>query len=145
MSKHVLNPDEAFSLIKESCLFAADRDKVPAMEAYMKNKFTFYGIPAPQRKLISKSIKHAYIITNTGDLWSLIDLLWFDSHRECQYIAIDLLTSIVRKLALEDVDRLKRLILEKSWWDTVDALAVNLVGPVLLHYPEDLKEKSIVS
>lgn len=143
MSKQILNPEMAFRLIIECCLAEADSRKAPAMEAYMKNKFTFYGIPAPQRKLISKRIKNTFLISDTCALWKLIEMLWQDAHRECQYIAIDLLSSCVKKLELKDVAKLEILVLDKSWWDTVDALAANLIGPIFRSHPAEFKLKAL--
>jgi len=59
-----------------------------------------------------------------------IQLLWDDPHRECQYIATDLMGSIKKKLGLDWIDFLEQLILSKSWWDTVDFLAPNLIGNI---------------
>jgi 3-methyladenine DNA glycosylase AlkD len=142
MSRQTINPEDTFTSITEACLASADPQRAPAMEAYMKNKFAFYGIPAPERKLITKHIKTSFLIANTKEFWRLIDLLWNDSHRECQYIAIDLLLTVVKKLTLEDVERLERLVLEKSWWDTVDALASSLIGPIFMTHPKEFTQKS---
>ncbi len=137
-----MNPDESFNFIKSAFEKVALPEKAPAMEAYMKNKFFFYGVPAPLRKDILGQFKAQYVLENNIQFWKLIELLWQDEHRECQYFASDLLTGLVRKLQMDDVAKLEKLILEKSWWDTVDALAASIIGPALLKHPEYLKQKS---
>ncbi len=139
-----MNPDESFNFIKRAFEKVALPEKAPAMQAYMKNKFSFYGVPSPLRKDILWQFKAQYVLENNIQFWKLIELLWQDEHRECQYFASDLLTGIVTKLKMDDVAELEKLILEKSWWDTVDALAASIIGPVLLKHPDCLKQKTLV-
>lgn len=144
MGNIVLQTIEAFNFIKTELEKVALTEKAPAMQAYMKNKFSFYGVPSPSRKDILKKFKTKFAFENNIHFWKLIELLWQDEHRECQYFASDLLTVLVKKLDMDDVVKLEKLILEKSWWDTVDALAANILGPVFLKHSEYLRQKSLL-
>lgn len=55
--------------------------------------------------------------------------------RELHYAAVDLLVKHARKLTPEQLPLLEKLITTKSWWDTVDALAVHAVGEVFKRHP----------
>ena len=60
---------------------------------------------------------------------------WKLKEREYQYIATDYLNLIKEKLKPEDIEKIKELITEKSWWDTVDALS-GTINQLTTTYPE---------
>lgn len=105
-------------------------DQANSMSAYMRDQFQFYGIKSPLRKELVKEIKAVVKPIASVEYQEFIQLLWDDPHRECQYIATDLMGSIKKKLGLDWIDFLEQLILSKSWWDTVDFLAPNLIGNI---------------
>ncbi len=109
--------------------------RAKAMSAYMRNQFPFLGIVSPKRKLLTKT---AFL--ETGALKkpfdeTLVLELWASPEREYQYVACDYLECFRKKLELQHLDLLERLVLTKSWWDTVDSLVHN-VGAIGLKYPE---------
>jgi len=120
-----------YDTILEVCQYHLDSNKKKQMEAYMKNKFIFFGIPQPLRQLILKDIKTKYHFQWTSDTKELVNILWNSDHRELQYIAMDILKPLSKKLTLEDLDWVESMIVHKSWWDTVDFLATHLVGHIL--------------
>lgn len=107
-----------------------------AMAKYMRHKFAFYGIKAPVRRTIQKAIIQEYGMPSLDQLVDLVDLLWADQHREMQHFALDLLDKQIKKVDLDFIDTLERLITTKSWWDTVDMLAVRQVGHLGKRFPE---------
>lgn len=112
----------------------ANPEKASQMKAYMRDQFEFLGVASQPRKEAVRGylIRHQHV----GDLrWEFVDSCWADPHRELQYAALDYLDRNKRLLDGPHLDRLKRLTIEKSWWDTVDALA-HLVGEVILNFPE---------
>lgn len=54
--------------------------------------------------------------------WNFVFSCWEDPRRELQYVALSYLNRIRARLTIDDIDRLKRLAVTKSWWDTVDSL-----------------------
>ena len=103
------------------------------MSAYMQNKFMFLGIPKPKLKeltkpYLSESKKYDFD-------WSFIDICWEKEYREAQYTAIDYLKLNIKKLTDKDLDKLKELIVTKSWWETVDSIDA-MVGSIVLKHPE---------
>jgi len=65
----------------------------------------------------------------------LLRELWAYDQREMQYVGIDLSRRLVKKQERHFISVLEELILKKSWWDTVDALSID-VGTHLLRFPE---------
>ncbi len=101
------------------------------MAAYMKNKFPFYGVHAPQRKAIVNKIWKTDKPLITKEIRSLSELLWMEEQRENQMIAIDLLGKCKKSLSFSDLKMLEDYVTTKSWWDTVDFLASHNVGEIL--------------
>lgn len=106
------------------------------MAKYMRHKFEFYGIKAPIRRTIQKAIIQEYGMPTLNQLVDLVDLLWADKHREMQHFAMDLIDKHIKKVDLDFIKTLERLITTKSWWDTVDMLANRHVGHLGKRFPE---------
>jgi 3-methyladenine DNA glycosylase AlkD len=107
------------------------------MSAYMRDQFPFLGIPSPERK---KLVKVALL--ETGSLKkpfdeNLVLELWALPEREYQYAACQYLENFRKRLELQHLDLLERLVLTKSWWDSVDSLVHN-VGAISLKSPESI-------
>ena len=108
------------------------------MAAYMKNNFEFIGIKKPLRAELSKPyLKNK--ITEKNDLINLVNALWEKGEREYQYVAIEFLYRNRRLLDLDCIPILEQLIVDKSWWDTVDALAARIIGFLLSAFPDDME------
>ncbi len=104
------------------------------MAKYMKNKFSFLGITRPARNKIQagflKEVRQEKRIN-----WEFIFKCWDLPEREYQYLAVDYLTTRVQLLQKEDMAKLELLITQKPWWDTIDSIAVKLVGELCNKYP----------
>lgn len=105
-------------------------DLTRQMESYMKDNFAFAGINSPTRKRLVKDIFKDKKWSRES-LLEFAELCWEAEWRELQYIAIDLLTKNRKIMILEDIAFIEKLIISKSWWDTVDGLAVNIMGYLL--------------
>jgi 3-methyladenine DNA glycosylase AlkD len=101
------------------------------MKAYMRNLFDFLGIPTPLRRKLSREFIKAHKAAD----WDFINKCWEQPEREFQYLAMDCLNKLKHTFSPGDIPGLERLITEKSWWDTVDALDV-IVGDIALRHPE---------
>lgn len=113
-----------------------------AMSKYMKDRFPFFGIKSQQRKEIQKIwISNLPKSLNHEERWELIRELWEKEEREYQYVAIDWMNSWNKRL-IEDTDdsHLRFLITNKSWWDSVDAIASNYLGKYCQKFPEKANE-----
>lgn len=112
----------------------ADAQRAVKMSAYMKNRFQFMGVQAPQRRLACRPyFKNAK--SKRGLDFSFAELCWECAYREMQYAAVDYMVLKKEFLAPEDLNTIKRYIMTKSWWDTVDGLD-ELAGSIVLRHPE---------
>jgi len=120
---------EIFKLFREN----SNSDKAKQMSDYMRGQFAFIGLPSKQRQELSRDF-----LKNTDKKivdWDFINLCWAQAERELQYLAIDYLARRCRLLSPQDIPKLKKLVISKSWWDTIDALDV-VIGDIVQRYPE---------
>jgi 3-methyladenine DNA glycosylase AlkD len=106
------------------------------MKAYMKNHFEFLGLRSPLRKALLKSFFKQYDLPAGEELKALVLQLWENPYRECQYCAMEILGKRTRTWEESFILLFEQLILQKSWWDTVDWLAPNGAGKLFERYPE---------
>lgn len=106
------------------------------MEAYMKQKFTFFGVKAPIRKQILKESINLYKTEATDNCRTITLQLFNLPERELHYCAMELLARFLKnKYDPEDIQLIQKLITTHSWWDTVDFIAKHILGNYLLKYP----------
>ena len=109
-----------------------------AMEAYMKNKFSFYGIKSPQRRLLTKDFLKDAKLLPIDDLVVLVHDLWDYDQRDYQMVAVDILLANKKRFDIGQIEDVERWITKKSWWDTVDMIGSNVVGQIGLSSPDPL-------
>jgi 3-methyladenine DNA glycosylase AlkD len=134
-----LNPvSQQIQILSDRLAAKRDDHFAGRMSAYMKNRFVYFGIMAEDRKAIQK-VWLSEMKTNIAknEYWDLLVALWDKDEREFQYIGIDWLNSWKKEeLQLLDTAKFEWLLTQKSWWDSVDALASNVVGKYYKHFPE---------
>ena len=110
------------------------------MAAYMQQQFPFLGIKTPMRRAsLMPYFNEAKEFPDSKPLREIARRLWRLPEREFQYAAVDFLLASSRILTPADLEFVRELVVEKSWWDTVDMLASGVVGPLVLQC-SDLKE-----
>ena len=122
-------------------LFESNRNKSNAaqMKKYMRDQFEYYGIKSPLRKMLLSQFLKKNGKPLGDDLKQVVKLLWENDHREMQYVAMDITEKVVRKLDDSFLPFFEKLLLTKSWWDTVDWIAPNGFGRVFQKYPEQIR------
>lgn len=114
-----------------------DHEQATKMSAYMQDRFLFLGVPKP---LLKQYIKPYLQKSRKLEFeWEFVHLCWDKPYREAQYVAIEYILLHEKQLMDVDIDKIKELIIDKSWWETVDSLD-SIVGTIILKYPY-LKEK----
>ncbi len=131
-----MNANQYYERIKMIFEEHSNEQDARAMKAYMRNQFEFYGIRSPQRRALQKMIFSDIGKSTIDDLQTVVQHCWDNDYREMQYFAMDLMDKYLRKLDATFLSFLEKLILQKSWWDTVDWLAPNGIGQILLRQPE---------
>ena len=119
--------------LRHSLCEVAEPSIAPDMSRYMRGRFEYLGVKAPARRAAAG----AWIrqVGNDPDkARQAVTELWAQPEREFQYVGIDLVARVARHLDAPDIDWLADLVVSKSWWDTVDSLAVS-IGAVALEHP----------
>jgi len=107
-----------------------DAGRAPAMQAYMRGLFPFLGIATPRRREAIKSLLKSFKGAPAAELIGIAGELWALPEREYQYAAIDLLAAHWKQFSASELPLIQALVLQKSWWDSVDGLAA-VIGDVL--------------
>ena len=114
-----------FNKLYEEMIQHKNEEQAQKMSKYMLNKFEYIGIKTPERRKIFKNFFSEYKNEEKID-WEFVNKCWENKYREFQYIAADYLKNMKDKLTIDDIPKFKQLILEKSWWDTIDNLDMTI-------------------
>ena len=136
-----MKKSEYTSLLIESLASEADPERAVSMKAYLRNQFDFFGLPAPRLSELTRPFYEKGIRPELADLEEIILELWNEPQREVQFFAMKLLEKYKKELNEGHFDLLEKLIIQKSWWDTVDYIAATLVGHLVKKYPEKGRER----
>ena len=109
----------------------ADPANAEPMVAYMRDQFPFLGIKTPERRAAVKPIMMRAKDWSAEDLLDVADALMAQPEREFSSVATEFLRKWNGHLRSEHLVRIRTLIQTKSWWDTVDALAIHTLGTVV--------------
>jgi 3-methyladenine DNA glycosylase AlkD len=123
------------SLLEQS----ANPAQAAPMKKYMRDQFEYLGIKSPQLRLLLKRVINEQGLPAAQELDLVVHELWQLSQREYQYLAIAILERLEKKLPPNVIQTLEYMIVNKSWWDTVDNIS-HIVGVHFKRYPE-IREK----
>jgi 3-methyladenine DNA glycosylase AlkD len=128
--------------VRHALAAAGDPSRAPAMQAYMKSEMPYYGVRLPDVRRICRPIFAAHPVESDGAFDDTVESLFVDAtHREERYAAIELAKHRLYR-AFQTPDRIPlycRLIIAGAWWDTVDEIAANVIGPILIAHPADVR------
>lgn len=124
--------------VKEHFISSANAKNAPKMAKYMRNLFPFLGIKSPERKALFRSFISANGLAPKKELDKIVKGLFEFPEREFHYIAIDLVGKYAKKFETNDLDILEFIIVNKSWWDSVDTIS-KWVGVFFKKYPDLIK------
>jgi 3-methyladenine DNA glycosylase AlkD len=127
--------DDAFDALQAAFRGAADPARAVAMAAYMRDQFAFLGVPAPEQRRLSAPVIRAVPAPTEADVVGFTTQCWAADEREYQYAGCDYAIRHVGRCSAAFLAHARVLITTKSWWDTVDALATRVVGPLVARTP----------
>jgi 3-methyladenine DNA glycosylase AlkD len=111
-----------------------------AMAKYMKNNFPFFGIKTEERRRIFKEIWKENKEEVSANAREIALDLYSKPEREFQYCAIEILIKELKgNYKKDDIQLIEKLILNNSWWDSVDTIAKYILGEYLLEFPLETK------
>jgi 3-methyladenine DNA glycosylase AlkD len=120
---------------------AADPERAPRMQAYMKSEMPYRGVSAPDMRVICKRIFAENPLSSCEQWQSSVLELWRDARfREERYAAIELVAYRPhRDCRTPDVMPMyEEMIVDGAWWDHVDAMAHH-VGNLLRTNPDQMR------
>lgn len=116
----------------------ADPVKAAGMKAYMLNQFAFFGIPAPERRKLSKAHYKQYPINDLKELEAIVKECFLLPEREYQYFGVELFAFHQKLWKSSSIKLISYCLIHKSWWDSVDHIASEWLGVYFKQYPEQI-------
>ncbi len=117
---------DVFNRVRLALEPLADPARATGMANYMRDQFSFLGIPSTPRKEACKPVLFALKELDTD----FVSDCFGAAEREYQYVACD----HINRVGITDLGFAKALVQTKSWWDTVDSLA----KPIGANHDDDL-------
>lgn len=114
----------------------ADAGRANWQKAYLRNQFDFYGVSSPEQQLIRKEVFMEAGVPSPDQVEPMIHELWALPQREYQYFGLFLVEKTIKKADKDFIPVLEFMIVNKSWWDTVDMIATHHVATHLRLFPD---------
>jgi 3-methyladenine DNA glycosylase AlkD len=109
----------------------ADATRAAGAAAYMKGIAPFLGLYTPDRRALSRTVVEGTPRPDEADCTAIALRCWALPEREYHYFAVDYLRRHVGRCSSGFLPTVRRLVVTVPWWDTVDALASHVVGPLV--------------
>ena len=123
------------SRLDERLRAAADPARAAGQAAYMRDRFAFLGVPAPELRRIERAAVTGLPPPDEAALRSTALALWEREQREYQYVACYHLGRHAAVPGPGFLPTLRTLITTKAWWDTVDPLATRVTADLVRRHP----------
>ena len=121
--------------ITEALRDLADADNAFKMRKYMRDKYPFLGVNKPERQEV---FKHLYKLHGSSQDWfDISSELFAMPEREFQYVAMEYVKQAKKSWDSRLPALCEQWIGEESWWDVVDFLAPQILGPYFLQFPAE--------
>lgn len=105
-------------------------------KAYLRNQFEFFGVKAPERRQVLAEFLKSHGLPHQKEFESIMKSAWNHPCREMQYVSMEIAFKMKKHFSIESIQLLEYLISNKSWWDTVDYIAPQLVSSYFKSFPE---------
>ena len=125
---------------------AGDPARALGMQAYMKSAMPYYGVPTPMMRALCKATFADVQFATAAEWQAQVLEIWRNARlREERYAAIGL-TGDKRWRSFQTpaaVKMYEEMIVTGAWWDYVDGLASNRIGPLLREFPATMRKKML--
>ena len=128
-SYHAVVPEADADLVAEvraALRAAAQPDRAPHMQRYMKSAMPYLGVPVPTVRRLARATERSHPLQTRPVLTATVRDIWSGAeYREERYAATELLnTASARRLvSIELLPLYRELIVSGAWWDHVDEVA----------------------
>ena len=128
--------NDYFNSLEENFKAEANTVRAQQQSAYMRNQFAFFGLTSPERKLLSRPFLLRESLAPKSELKKSVEYLFSKDERDFQHFALDLAYKYIKLQEINDIEIYEHMILNKSWWDTIDFIAPKLVAQYFINFPE---------
>lgn len=132
MVRHI---DDYLNKVKKALEAEANSEDAIHQKSYMRDKFEFFGIKANPRRKATRELMKKDKRPEYDNLEDVVKRLWELPEREFQYFGQELVERYIADFDKEIIRLLEYMIINKSWWDTVDIIAKKLIGNYFLKFP----------
>jgi 3-methyladenine DNA glycosylase AlkD len=113
-------PDNYVHVIQEVYEKAGDPTTAEGQMRYVRNKFAFFGLKAPQWVTLLKEIFKEHGLYDGQELCAFVRQCYTSEYREMHYAGLQMLEKRIKTLPADGIAFLEECICTESWWDTVD-------------------------
>jgi 3-methyladenine DNA glycosylase AlkD len=113
----------------------AHAETAVSAKAYLLNQFEFFGLYTPQRRTLCKEHYRTYPVTDLKELETIVKECFTLDRREYQYFGIELFAFHKKLWRESSVKLMEHCIVTQSWWDSVDHIASEWLGPYFKMFP----------
>lgn len=117
----------------------SNKKQAEGAKAYMRDQFEFFGLKATDWRHLFKVYTNENL-PSYADVPLIVEELWRLPQRELQYAAIELLALYRKQWTKQVISLIEFIIVNKSWWETVDHAASELTGPYFKLFPGETKK-----
>lgn len=121
--------------ILEALRDLSEADNALWMRKYMREKYPFLGVKKPERHEVFKALYKLH--GSREDWYEVSSELFAMPEREFQYVAMEYVKKANKSWDARLPALCEQWIGEESWWDVVDFLAPQILGPYFLQFPAE--------
>lgn len=129
-------PEALAAFVEAMFLEVADPVLAQQSHDYMRGQFPFLGIRAKQRQAITKEAIKDCKLNSIEEVGATINIFWKKEPRDFHYAAIQVLAAYHKLWQPATLQLMESALLFNSWWDTVDYLNADCLGPFFRKFPE---------
>ena len=119
----------------------SDPSRALEMAAYMKNRFVFLGVSAPDRRAIQNEWMKKYSSELQSNFRTIVLELYEQDYRELHQAGIDVFIKFSKgKMVENDSELIRHLLVTHSWWDNVDTVSKWILGGFSKQFPTKIQE-----
>ncbi len=110
--------------------------------AYMRHLSTFIGVSAPLRRVTMKEYLKLSGLPSRAEMPLFVKLCWDRPYREMQYFGMEVAQKVMKKAAKGDIEIIEFMVVNKSWWDTVDFIAAHLARTYFRRFGDEIRPRT---
>lgn len=136
---HAIRPDELVAMVRDQIAAAADPEKAPAMQAYMKSTMPYRGVTSQPLTRLCRDVYAEWVLPDEESWREAVLELWDDAEfREERYAATTLAGHRLYREHRQPctLDLWRHLVVTGAWWDHVDDVATHRVRELLERFPD---------